>query len=79
MAIQVTLQQAQEHLAAWLAADKAVATGQEYEIETGGTRRRLKRADAKYIQERINYWSKMVTQLTSGRSGMRTKLIVNRD
>lgn len=75
---------AQTHLDAWLAADIAVSGGQEYEIETGGSRRRLKRSDAQKIRENIDYWQGWVNKLTAsattgGNGGIRMKLVVNRD
>jgi hypothetical protein len=63
----ITLAQAQAQLAAWLAASAAVATSQEYEIDTGdGGRRRLKRTDAAEIREQIAYWKAQVEAMTPG-------------
>jgi hypothetical protein len=46
----ITLVHAEAQLALWLAASTAVASGQEYEIETAGSgRRRLRRADLNAI------------------------------
>ncbi|MCB9993112.1 MAG: hypothetical protein H6873_05595 [Hyphomicrobiaceae bacterium] len=71
----ITIDQAQSHLDLWLAADEAVATGQEFEIETAnGGRRKLRRADAAEIRNRIDYWNGKVEQLTrqaQGRTGVR--------
>jgi len=58
----ITLVQAETQLAAWLAADTAVATGQSYSI--GG--RSLTRANAKEIRENITYWNAWVEKLTRG-------------
>ncbi len=58
-----TLEEAQEHLAAWLAADKAAATGQSYKIDD----RQLTRADVPEIRRQINFWSAEVQRLLSGR------------
>jgi len=55
----VTLSDATTALAAWLAADLAVAKGQAYTI--GG--RTLTRADALEITNKINYWSNVEAQL----------------
>ncbi|WP_291854847.1 DUF6148 family protein [Bradyrhizobium sp.] len=66
MSVGITLAQAQAQLAAWLAASSAVATGQEYEIDTGAGRRRLKRADASEIRHQIDYWQAKVSALTVG-------------
>ncbi len=67
MANPISLAQAQEHLLVWLNADKALASGQEYEIDTGGSRRKLTRVDADEIRKNIQYWSGQVAQLTDGR------------
>lgn len=59
----MTLEQARQHLQAWLEADLALATGKEYTIGT----RSLTRANAAEIKERIRYWSGVVNRL-QGRS-----------
>jgi len=64
-----TLAEAQEKLALWMAADDALATAQSYEIDIGGNRRRLTRADAVEIQDRIKFWSREVERLNSGQGG----------
>lgn len=62
----ITLAQATERLEAWLAADLAVSSGQEYSIGN----RRLKRADVAEIRNQIDYWERKVNQLADGgRSG----------
>lgn len=71
----ITPEVAQARLEAWLAADAAVAGGQEYEIDTGNGRRRLRRADAAVIRENIAYWQKWVANLTPG-VRRRTKYVV---
>jgi hypothetical protein len=53
------LQTAQQHLEDWLAADRAISTGQSYSI--GG--RSLTRADAETILYRITYWQRVVDTL----------------
>ncbi|HUX58131.1 MAG TPA: DUF6148 family protein [Bacteroidales bacterium] len=58
----ITLAQAQAKLTLWMAADDAVATGQSYSIAG----RSLSRADAKYIQDRIEYWDRQVKRITRG-------------
>lgn len=64
----ITLEHAEAQLALWLAASEAVASGQEYEIDTGNGRRRLRRTDAKTIMEMIASWDGWVKKLTpSGR------------
>jgi len=57
-----TLAQAQEHLAAWLAADLAVAGGQSYTIG----QRTLTRANAAEIRNNIMHWNRQVAQLSRG-------------
>jgi hypothetical protein len=61
----VTLEQAQAHLDAWLAADLAVSTGQSYSIAT----RALTRVNAAEIRAQIDYWTGKVNALTSGGRG----------
>lgn len=65
-----TLEQARQHLEAWMAADLALATGKEYTMGS----RRLTRADALEIKERIAYWSSQVQQLTG--QGRRTRRVI---
>lgn len=60
----ITLEQAQSNLTSWLAASAAVASAQEYEIDTGSGRRKLRRADAAEIRQQINFWDAKVKQLT---------------
>lgn len=67
----ITLDQAQTQLAAYLAAETAVLTGQEYAIAG----RRMRRADLPAIQDGIKLWNERVQQLTlaaQGRSRSRT-------
>jgi hypothetical protein len=59
----ITLVQAQAKLQVWMDADDALALGQSYQIEISGTRRSLTRADAAMVQERLNYWQRMVNRL----------------
>lgn len=61
----ITLAIAQSHLEAWMAADISVAKGQSYEI--GG--RKLSRADAGEITEKINLWNTWCVRLGGGRKG----------
>lgn len=74
----ITLEQAQAQLAAWLAASTAVARNQEYEIDTGNGRRRLKRADAAEIRQQITFWEGKVQALTPVSAGgrRRTRYVV---
>ena len=62
----ITAAQASSALARWLAADEAVANGQEYTISG----RSLTRADAKEIRENIDYWDAKVKELDEGASGL---------
>jgi hypothetical protein len=57
-----TLQEAQNHLNIWLAAEVAVATGQSYQING----RRLDRANLYQIREQIKFWSCEVEKIKSG-------------
>ena len=69
MAAAWTLEEAQEHLATWLAADEAVSLGQEYEIQSGNTRRKLTRANAFQIQRKIEFWTRQVNRLKQNPDG----------
>jgi len=62
----ITLADARAQLAAWLAADAVVASGQSYKIVTAGGERQVTRTDAAEITHKINYWQTQVTRLTSG-------------
>ena len=71
----ITLEQAQAQLAAWLEADLKVASGQSYEIAG----RKLTRANAAEITNKIDYWNNKVQSLSqSGRGGGRARTIVMR-
>lgn len=61
----LTLSQAESKLATWLDAEDKVAEGQSYSIGD----RALTRADLKMIGERIEYWNRMVQQLTINPEG----------
>lgn len=62
----ITLEQAENQLALWLAADAAVAEGQAYAI--GG--RSLTRANAREIRENIVFWEKKVQRLSRSGGGL---------
>jgi hypothetical protein len=67
----ITLAQAQAQLAAYLAAETAVLSGQAYEIAG----RRMTRADLEAIQKGVAIWNDRVSQLTiqaAGRGRTRT-------
>lgn len=71
-----TLEEAKQHLKAWLEAELAVSTGQRYKIGT----RELTRADLGEIRERINFWRNEVARLERGRGGgARILRVVPRD
>ena len=57
------LTEAQEHLQAWLEADKDVATGQSYKMGD----QTLTRADVSAIRKQIQFWSNEVNRLSAGR------------
>ena len=61
----ITLAQAEARLAAYLAAEDAVLSGQSYEIAG----RRLTRADLADIAEGIDRWDARVKQLSLSSSG----------
>lgn len=69
----ITLAQAQTQLAAWLAADTAVAQGQSYTIGT----RALTRAQASEIRANIEFWDRQVKRLSAG-GGIRVRGITPR-
>ena len=58
----ITLAQAETQLAAYLAAETAVLSGQSYSIAG----RTLTRADLSEIQKGIEIWNKRVKRLTRG-------------
>lgn len=62
----ITLAQAEAKLEAWLAAEDALQTTQEYTIGD----RRVRKADLKEIRETIDYWQRQVDRL-SRRGGIR--------
>lgn len=59
----ITLEIAEQKLQLWLAADAAVASAQEYEIEG----RRMTKANAYQIRENIDFWQRKITQLSGTR------------
>ena len=61
----ITLAQAQETLAAYVAAELAVLKGQEYTISG----RTLRRADLKSIQDGIAAWEARVSDLQAQAAG----------
>jgi len=67
----ITLAQAEAQLTSWMAASTAVAGGQAYTI--GG--RSLTRADARSIQQQIDFWDKKCQEL-SGESNVSRRIKV---
>lgn len=63
----ITAAQATAKLTTWMAADDAVANGQEYTISG----RTLTRTNAAEIQSNITYWDKQCKRLSRG--GCRVK------
>jgi hypothetical protein len=70
----MTLEQWQARLASYLAAEAAVLSSQEYEIDTGIGRRKLRRADLGEIRRGISECRVAVAKLTPG--GMRRTFYV---
>ena len=64
-------QTAQQHLDLWLAADKAVSTGQSYGINTGTGNRQVTRVDAAEIRQQIAYWQTQINALKAESQGKR--------
>lgn len=58
----ITLAQAEAKLTAWMAAEDALQTTQEYAIGT----RRLRKADLAEVRETIRFWNDMVVRLSRG-------------
>lgn len=65
----ITLAQAEAKLTAYLDAETAVLSGQEYTIGT----RRMRRADLAEIRDGIAYWNGKVNELSSGGAGVRVR------
>jgi hypothetical protein len=62
----INLATAIAHRDAWLAAELALATAQEYSITTGGSTRRLVRADIAEVRNQLEFWESKVRALTPG-------------
>lgn len=63
----ITLTQAEEQLAAWIAASTAVSSNQSYTIGN----RSLTRADSSLILKNIEFWDAKVKELSANPSGKR--------
>lgn len=61
----ISLETANTHLDAWLAADLAVSSGQSYSIGS----RTLTRVNSLEILRQIAYWSRVVDTLTAAAAG----------
>lgn len=71
-----TLQEAKEMLSRWLDAERAITTGQSYQIGT----RQLRRADMKEVADRIKWWRAEVYRIEHGQKpGLRAFRAVPRD
>lgn len=68
----ITLTTAQTNLDAWVTADAALAEAQSYSITTGGGSRTLTRSNAKEVRDQINYWQRIVNELTAKAAGSKT-------
>ncbi len=65
-----SIETAREMLTAWLDAEKAVALNQEYTFSVdGSSTRRVTRADAAEITNKINFWRREVEKLEKGLRG----------
>jgi hypothetical protein len=62
----LSLVEAEEQLALWLAASRAVSQSQAYTIATDSSSRSLTRTDAKEIREQIVFWQKQVNRCLRG-------------
>jgi len=67
----ITLAEAQQQLADWLAASKAIAGSQQYRIGGIGGHM-VTRTDAAEVRQQINYWSAMVNTLTNAANSLPT-------
>lgn len=60
----LSLTEAKDQLAQWQAASKKLALGQSYTISTGTGSRTLSRNAASEVRTMINYWTRIVNELT---------------
>jgi hypothetical protein len=64
----LTEDQIQIKLDAWYTAEVSIATsGQEYTIDTGGSKRTLRRADLQEIRRSIDYWEAKLLEVQGKR------------
>lgn len=66
-----TVEQCEQMISSYIAAEQAILLGQEYEIEISGTRRRLKRADLRLVQSGVRLWETRleIARMQANRSG----------
>lgn len=69
---EITLAQAEEHLAAWLKADLAVSKGQSFDIDGQS----FTRADAEQIRANVELWEQKVIRLRTGGGGLRVRNVI---
>ena len=73
----ITAAQAQAQLDIWVAANTAVAAGQEYSYSNGITSRTLKRSDAAEILQQIEFWDSQCKRLSSGSGTVVRQGVIN--
>ena len=73
----MTLAELQDRLTAYLAAEAAILQSQEYVIGTGGTQRRLRRADLAEIRAEIASLQAQIAAAESAQSGRRRVLYIS--
>lgn len=66
-----TLEEAQEHLKAWMEAEKSVAQAQSYTIGS----RSLTRANVSEIRSQIQFWRREITILQRGKRQRITRIV----
>jgi len=70
---QTDLEEATEFYELWKAAYRAVTSGQSYEINTGGSVRKLTRVDAAMTKTEMFYWKNEINKINTGRRGLGVK------
>ncbi|VAW17708.1 hypothetical protein MNBD_ALPHA12-452 [hydrothermal vent metagenome] len=73
----ITLAIAEARLTAYLDAEAAVLNNQSYDIDVGGSRRSMTRADLAEVRKGIEYWSGLVNRLSNAvLGGSRSRYMV---
>lgn len=72
----LTLEHATAQLERYLAAEIAALSGQSYELDAGGVRRRVTRADLQWIQEGIALWDRRCKALST--KGLQVREVIPR-